>query len=410
VGGETLTDRSRTPLLVALVLIVGLLALSLAATRPAAAPPGYPTVTIEVVRIAEIDPVDLPPTGDWDWYYWLGVWDGTAYNWTWFDAPNGMNVSVARVHVLDAAAASLQFTIILCEGDTFSADDVADISSAIGGGQDDTDCPVGPLVPIGAFQATWNLASDALSGDGVIVDAEGLRASGDLDGSTGVDENDANLWFHISDNYAPPMADAGPDQEGWVNDSFIFDGRGSVGTNASLESYAWDFDGDAAPDATGALVIWRFAAKGAHAVTLTVTDSVGRTDQDASVVTIRNRGPTARFAFLPADPEARQSVLFADTSIDTDGTVASWAWDFGDGGTSADANPSHAFAEPGTYTVRLVVTDDDGGTASVSRTVTVRAATGESPVAWLGLGVLVLLILLAIALLRWWRKSPPPSD
>ncbi|OGS48319.1 MAG: hypothetical protein A3K68_07550 [Euryarchaeota archaeon RBG_16_68_13] len=409
-GGETLTDRSRTPPLVALVLIVGLLASSLAATRPATAQPVYPTVALEVVRIAEIDEIDLPPLGDWDWYYWLGVSDGAAYNWTRYDAPNGMNASVAQVHALDVTAASLQFTIVLCEDDTFSDDDVADIASTVGGGQDDTDCPVGPLVPVGAFQATWNLASDALSGDAVIVDAEGIRASGDLDGSTGVDENDANLWFRISDNYAPPVADAGPDQEGWVNDSFIFDGRGSAGTNASLDSYAWDFDGDAAPDATGPLVVWRFAAKGAHVVTLTVMDSIGRTDEDAAVVTIRNLGPTARFAFLPADPEARQSVLFADTSIDRDGTIVSWAWDFGDGGTSAAANPSHTFAEPGTYTVRLAVTDDDGGTASDSRTVTVRAATGESPVAWLGLGVFILLILLAIALLRWWRKSPPPSD
>ncbi|MCX6654140.1 MAG: PKD domain-containing protein, partial [Candidatus Bathyarchaeota archaeon] len=58
-----------------------------------------------------------------------------------------------------------------------------------------------------------------------------------------------------------------------------------------------------------------------------------------------------------------------------DGTIASWAWTFGDTGTSTSQSPSHTYAAAGTYTVRLTVTDDDGATNYVEHSVTVSAPT-----------------------------------
>ncbi len=64
------------------------------------------------------------------------------------------------------------------------------------------------------------------------------------------------------------------------------------------------------------------------------------------------------------------------SSSDTDGTVAGYAWSFGDGATGTGATASHAFAAAGTYTVTLTVTDDDGAVGTLSQAVTV---TGPQP-------------------------------
>jgi serine protease len=70
---------------------------------------------------------------------------------------------------------------------------------------------------------------------------------------------------------------------------------------------------------------------------------------------------------------------FRDTSADVDGSVVGWSWTFGDGGTSAQQHPSHDYEAGGTYTVTLIVTDDDGATDSVSRQVTVTDGGGGTP-------------------------------
>ncbi|HEV2755010.1 MAG TPA: S8 family serine peptidase [Actinomycetota bacterium] len=70
---------------------------------------------------------------------------------------------------------------------------------------------------------------------------------------------------------------------------------------------------------------------------------------------------------------------FTDTSTDSDGTIASRSWNFGDGGTSTAANPSHTFPAAGTYTVTLTVTDNAGATASTSKAVTVSSTSDPDP-------------------------------
>lgn len=58
------------------------------------------------------------------------------------------------------------------------------------------------------------------------------------------------------------------------------------------------------------------------------------------------------------------SARFEDRSTDADGRIVSWSWNFGDGVTSSDQNPTHEYAAPGSYIVTLTVTDDSGLTAS----------------------------------------------
>ncbi|WP_190285743.1 proprotein convertase P-domain-containing protein [Montanilutibacter psychrotolerans] len=65
------------------------------------------------------------------------------------------------------------------------------------------------------------------------------------------------------------------------------------------------------------------------------------------------------------------SVAFTDSSTDSDGTIASRSWNFGDGTTSTATNPSKTYSAAGTYTVTLTVTDDDGATNTKSQSVSV---------------------------------------
>lgn len=60
------------------------------------------------------------------------------------------------------------------------------------------------------------------------------------------------------------------------------------------------------------------------------------------------------------------SAEFMDRSTDADGSIAAWAWDFGDGSAPSSAqNPAHTFAAVGTYEVSLTVTDDSGNSHTV---------------------------------------------
>jgi PKD repeat protein len=86
-----------------------------------------------------------------------------------------------------------------------------------------------------------------------------------------------------------------------------------------------------------------------------------------------NSPPTADFSYTKSD----LTVDFTDQSTDSDGSIVSWSWDFGDvSGTSTEQNPSYTYVSDGTYTVTLTVTDNDGATGSTSQDVTVSSGGG----------------------------------
>lgn len=87
----------------------------------------------------------------------------------------------------------------------------------------------------------------------------------------------------------------------------------------------------------------------------------------------------------PIPPEASftytwpgMTVQFTDTSVDPDGTIVSWNWDFGDNTSSAEQHPLHTYAEEGTYIVRLMITDNESDTAQAVEFVVVQAGPGGS--------------------------------
>jgi PKD repeat protein len=155
-----------------------------------------------------------------------------------------------------------------------------------------------------------------------------------------------------------------------------FNGTASADPDGTIASYAWDF-GDGA-SSTSASPSHTFAA-GTYSVKLTVTDNRGGTDSVTQSVTVTaaNQAPTA--AFTPTCTNLVCS-FNSSASVDPDGSIASYAWDFGDGASSSSASPSHTFAA-GTYTVTLTVTDNKGATGTASSAVTVTAAANQNPTA-----------------------------
>lgn len=88
-----------------------------------------------------------------------------------------------------------------------------------------------------------------------------------------------------------------------------------------------------------------------------------------------NSPPEASFTFSCSD----LTCSFTNTSTDFDGSVVVWSWDFGEGGSSVELSPIHAYAADGTYSVTLAVTDDDGATNTASQSVTVASSSGAEP-------------------------------
>jgi PKD repeat protein len=72
--------------------------------------------------------------------------------------------------------------------------------------------------------------------------------------------------------------------------------------------------------------------------------------------------------------------LSAAGSADSDGTIASYSWDNGDGSTSDGATATQVYSAAGTYTVELTVTDNDGATDTADQTVTV----APTPISFVG--------------------------
>src|SRR5690242_2143937 len=85
-----------------------------------------------------------------------------------------------------------------------------------------------------------------------------------------------------------------------------------------------------------------------------------------------NVPPTAAFT---ASCGGLSCTVDAGASTDSDGSIASYAWDFGDGTNGSGATASHTYAAGGTYTITLTVTDNRGGTATTTRPVTVSVPT-----------------------------------
>lgn len=151
-----------------------------------------------------------------------------------------------------------------------------------------------------------------------------------------------------------------------------FDASASLDPDGEIERFAWFVDDEEEPFAAGAVVTRTFERNGEHTVTLRVWDDEGASATSSQVVEVGNAPPVARIKALPEHGTAPLTVAFDGTgSFDLDGEVIAYAWTFDDP-ASGEANasdlpqPQHIYQRGGTYTVTLVVTDDQGEPSAVA--------------------------------------------
>ena len=157
------------------------------------------------------------------------------------------------------------------------------------------------------------------------------------------------------------------------------DGSASSDADGSVVSYAWDF-GDGSTG-SGRTAQHSYAAAGTYDVRLTVTDDKGATGTATKQVTVTkpNEVPVAGFSAQASDLAVS---VDGSASSDADGSVVSYAWDFGDGSTGSGLTAQHSYAAAGTYDVRLTVTDDKGATGTATKQVTVTKPAITPPAGW----------------------------
>jgi len=171
-----------------------------------------------------------------------------------------------------------------------------------------------------------------------------------------------------------------------------------------IVSWFWDFG-----DGTVSMLqnaTHQYVDNGSYIVTLSVVDDDEAVNEVSRQISVLNVGPIARFTFSPFLPTINDTIQFTDTSIDNDGTMVSWSWDFGDKTTSDMRSPAHNYTAGGTYLVSLKVTDNDGVSDTETEYVTIFISPthGEdlkgSPlfdyIVFIFLGIAIIIIILVI--------------
>ncbi|MCP4120936.1 MAG: PKD domain-containing protein [Bacteroidetes bacterium] len=125
-----------------------------------------------------------------------------------------------------------------------------------------------------------------------------------------------------------------------------------------IKFWHWDF-GDGTPTVKSRynIISHKYTESKTYTATLTVEEEDEGTDTENITITVEDTEPQANFSISLANSEELINMNFTDTSISHD-SITSWHWDFGDGETSTEQNPTHIYNH-GIYTAILTVKEPD---------------------------------------------------
>lgn len=267
---------------------------------------------------------------------------------------------------------------------------------------------VGFSVVVAGKQVAITTACNAPSGGNVVgagctsdADGDGLSFSWEFDPPTGIygqgtsstsdapsykflDEGSGTISVTVTDEHgainatstvvslvdvgnAPPTAAFDVDKTiATTEDTLQFTDM-SDDDGGTVEEWLWDFgDGNTSSEQNPQ---HSYGDDGEYTVSLSVRDDSGLASiqQATTTMHISNVAPYPSFDYTLVDPYdavsgdiyGADTIQFEDTSMDGDGFVVEWLWDFGDGTKSIEQHPTHRYGDDGTFTVKLTVTDDD---------------------------------------------------
>jgi len=179
-----------------------------------------------------------------------------------------------------------------------------------------------------------------------------------------------NIAAVVNPTAAFELSPSGPG----VNQQVFFDANASQASpGRTISRYDWNF-GDGS-FGSGVTESHRFSRAGVFQVTLTVTDSSGKTGTTSKSVTVGGTvvAPTAQFTISPATIAVGQVAFFDGTvSTATPGrTIVRYEWNFGDNVPVEGFRVERVFSRAGGYTVTLTVIDSNGAMDTETKTVTV---------------------------------------
>lgn len=149
-----------------------------------------------------------------------------------------------------------------------------------------------------------------------------------------------------------PSISINPSTGKTLSTTFKMNGTATGGTTVS---WKWIF-GDGTPNGLSQNVTHSYVVANVYPVTLNVTGNGTSTAQTSVPLTVT---PDAEFFANPEQALSGEVIQFVDTSTggNVPDPIETWLWNFGDGTTSTDQNPTHVYA-PGIYTVSLTVTNN----------------------------------------------------